>query len=82
MVLDQERQYFESHKADFLERYKNRYVLIKGSELIDVFPDDETAYTAGLDRFGLQEFLVKQVLEKEPVVFMLAFSAGRLDAGL
>jgi hypothetical protein len=80
--LELERQYFESHKADLLERYRNQYVLIKGSELVGAFPDAETAYTTGLDRFGLVEFLVKQVLDEEPVVILPMLPTMSRHAGL
>jgi hypothetical protein len=82
MALEREREFFESHKADLLDRFKDQYVLIKGSEVIGAFADAESAYASGVERFGLSAFLVKQVLDKEPVVLLPALSVARPDAGL
>ena len=75
MILDEERTHFESHKAELLAMARNQFVLIKGSELAGVFQDAETAYAEGLRRFGLDGFLVRQVLEgsgREAVSSLLA----------
>jgi hypothetical protein len=82
MVLERERQFYEAHRADLLERHPGQYVLIKGSELIGAFPNAESAYAAGMERFGVSEFLVKQVLDREPVVVLPALSTTRPDASL
>ncbi|MDE3095307.1 MAG: hypothetical protein KGK07_04805 [Chloroflexota bacterium] len=67
MVLEEERTYFETHKSELLARYRNQYVLIKGSNLIGAYPSAEAAYVAGLEKLGVQPFLVRQVLDHEPV---------------
>ncbi len=82
MVLDEERRYYESRKAELLRTYKNQYVLIKGSALAGVFGDAESAYAEGLARFGLQPFLVRQVLEEEPLGVAPILSLVPDDAGL
>lgn len=69
MDLEKEQRYFEKHKNEFLQKYANQYVLIMGNELVGAFLTPEAAYVAGLDKFGIQPFLVKQVLDKEPVAF-------------
>ncbi len=81
-LLDEERNYFEANKAKWLTRHKNQYVLVKGSELAGVFGDGQSAYAAGLERFGLQPFLVKQVLAEEPVVYLPMLSMSLPRAGL
>ena len=82
MILDEERQYFESQRGDLLSRCRNQFVLIKGSKLIGVYPDAQTAYAEGLQRLGLAPFLVRQVLEDEPIAVAPALSVVPLHAGL
>ncbi len=67
MALERERKYFESHRDELLKNYRNLFVLIKGEEVIGAFPDAESAYQEGVHRFGLEPFLVRQVLETEPI---------------
>ena len=81
-LFAEERKYFESHKAELLHRCPNQFVLIKGSELLGVFPDAESAYGAGIERVGLEEFLVKQVLEHDPVFFLPMVSTKPTDGRL
>jgi hypothetical protein len=81
MVLDTERDYFESHRVALLHDHKGQFVLVKGAKLIDAFPDAESAYMKGLEIFGIQPFLVKKVEEREPVGFAPMMSLVA-DAGL
>ena len=69
MVLDKEREYFEANRAELVKKYKNLFVLIKDKELIGVHGSAREAYAAGLAKFGPVPFVVKQVLEDEPVAF-------------
>ena len=67
MVLETELQFYEAHREELLKQYRNLYVLIKGSELIGVFPDAETAHQEGVNKFGMEPFFVRQVLAVDPV---------------
>ena len=74
MALEKELKVFKEHKEKLLGTANELFVLIKDTEIFGPFPTAEAAYEDGLSRFGLEPFLVKQVLEKEPVGFILAFS--------
>ena len=67
MALEAELKFYEEHRDEYLQRHRNLFVLIKNRELIGVFPEAEAAYREGINKFGLKPFLVKQVLEVEPV---------------
>ena len=82
MVLDEERTYFETHRSELLVRYRDQYVLIKGSNLIGVYSSAEAAYVAGLEKLGVQPFLVRQVLDHEPVGVVPMMSMTPSNAGL
>lgn len=71
--LEQELAFYETHRAEYLERFKGLFVLIKGTELLGVFPTAEAAYAEGLSKFDLEPFLVKHVLESESIGFIPAF---------
>ena len=67
MELEEELEFFESKREEWLEKYKDKFVLIKGRKLIDTFTSLEDAYKEGVKQFGAQSVFIKQVLEAEPV---------------
>ena len=67
-----ELAFYAQHKAEWLAHKTGEYVVIKDTGLLGFFPNFESAYRAGAARYGLQtDFLVKQILEYEPVFFVL-----------
>jgi len=76
MPLELELQTFHEQKDHLLEKYKDRYVLIKGDDIIADFESRGDALRAGYKRFGEEAFLVKKVEEVEQVNF---FSRALVD---
>ena len=77
MAIDQqarlaaELECFSRHKAEWLAHKTGQYVVIKGIEPLGFYPNFEAAYRAGAAAYGLDtDFLVKQVLEHDPVFFV------------
>ncbi len=64
--LKKELEYFSQKKVEWLKLYPSQFVLIKDSNLIGTYTTLDEAYNAGVDKFGSQPFLVKQLLDKEP----------------
>lgn len=66
-----ELEYYAQHKAEWLSRKTGKYVVIKDSAPLGFYPNFEAAYRAGAAKYGLNtDFLVKQILEHEPVFFV------------
>jgi hypothetical protein len=70
--LATELEYYAAHKGEWLKAFRGQhYVVIRDKTLLGFFPDFETAYQAGVEAWsGGRSFLVKQVLEHEPVFFI------------
>jgi hypothetical protein len=69
--LAEELSSYKRHKEEWLAKHRNKYVVLKGSELLDFFPSFEAAYQAGVNEWGVSnDFLVKQIVEHEPVFFV------------
>jgi hypothetical protein len=81
-VLEKELAFFNKNKAEYLKQYKDKFILIKGLELVGSFDTDEQAYKAGIERFGNQPFLIKQVFEQEPTLTVSALYVGIMHASL
>lgn len=68
MALETESQVFEQHRREWLQTHAGDFVVIAKSTIAGFYPDYETAFKAGLKKFGIQgNFLVKQVWAEEPV---------------
>ena len=80
--LQTELEYFQNHKAEYLERYKGQFVLIKGKVFAGTFTTEAEAYKAGLDKFGNTPFFIKQVLDNDETVSYPALTAGVLNVRL
>ncbi len=80
MELDTEIATYRRLKPDLLADPDKlgKYVLIKGQELLGIYPTRDEALLVGEERFLFDTFLVKQVVEVEPVYY---FSRNLTRAG-
>lgn len=81
-TLDKELKYFESKKSEFLKTYENQFVLIKGEKLIGSFTTPAEAYKKGVEVYGNEPFLIKQVLKTESAADLPALTVGVINASL
>ena len=67
-ALAAELGYFERHRSLWLKEHPNQYAVIQGNTLLGFFDSFAAAYYDGVRAFGAHaEFLVKRVVENEPV---------------
>ena len=71
MALEVERETYRRILPDLLADPANvgRYVIIRGEAVGGVYPTVETAAEAACDRYGLEPFMLKKVVEKEEPLF-------------
>ncbi len=81
-AIKKELQYFEKIKADLLKTNKGQFALIKGEELLGTFSTMEEAYKQGVDRFGVEPFLIKQIVEIEEKQKIPALTSYLIHANL
>ena len=80
-VLKEELAFFDEKKQELLRTRPGQFALIKGREVVGVFPTSEQAYTEGVGRFGREAFLIKRIVEHEApeLVPLLSYSLGRAN---
>lgn len=64
-VLSKEIKTFNENKEVLLREKVGKFVLIKGSEIIDTYDSQNDAIKVGIDKFGNAPFLVKKIAEIE-----------------
>jgi hypothetical protein len=69
--LARELEVYALHKNEWLNGQPGRYVVIKGGSVLNFYPTFDAAYNAGAIAWGINiDFLVKQIVEQEPVFFV------------
>jgi hypothetical protein len=75
-TLQTELAFFESNRAHWLLKHSGAFVAVRGRHVIGFFPDWHTAFLAGCARVDIRKsFLVKQVLEHDPVYYIFAVAS-------
>jgi len=69
MAFEKELETYRKALPDWIEQ-EGRWTLILGEEIGGVFDSREEATDQGYEKFGLAQFLVKQIHQVEPVYFM------------
>lgn len=82
ILLEKELKFFESKKAEWLKKYKDKFALIKGEKLIDVFDTFGDAYKEGVKRYGNQPFFIKKISEEERIETFPALTLGIIHASV
>ena len=66
-----ELRLYEMRKNGWLKEHPGQYVVIKDDQVLDFYPTFDVAYRAGASAWGVHtDFLVKQIVEHEPVFFV------------
>ena len=78
MGIDQEARlaveldYYAQHAPEWVTQKAGEYVVVKKTKVLGFYRDFETAYKTGAATYGIEtDFLVKQILEYEPVFIVL-----------
>jgi hypothetical protein len=74
--LETELQYFNEHRAEFMEQAAGKFALIKGDRLIGMFDSETSAIRNGYQKLGNVPFLVKQVTEVDIPLTFTSFNLG------
>jgi hypothetical protein len=80
MALEQELEFFEKHRREWVKEHEGKFALIKDQTLVDTFDTAENAYVAALERFGNVPVLIKQIVSEDPVQHLPALSYGLIRA--
>ena len=59
--LEKEFEFFNEHLDEYREKGMGKTVLIKDHEFYGYFDNAESAYNRGVELFGLEPFLIKEI---------------------
>ena len=81
-VLKEELRFLTEQRQALIQQHAGEYALIKGRRLVGTFTTFEEAYDRGVAEFGREPFLIKQLVEQEPVETQPALTQNLLHAHL
>lgn len=64
-MLEEEYNYFKTHKKELLENYRNKFVVIKNKELIGAYDTEKEAYDSTVNTHAVGTFLIQKCVENE-----------------
>lgn len=68
MSLESDQTFYEKIKPDLLGKdMEGQFVLIKDGELVDVYQTYQTAYDAGVAKFGTAQVFIKEIQAEDRV---------------
>ena len=65
--LETELRFFDKQRETLLQEHAGKFALIKGERFYGAFDTQDNAYERGIDLFGADEFLIKQILTQDPI---------------
>lgn len=74
--LKKELDTYQKNKNQLRKEHEGKFVLIKDDKVIDTFNTETEAYEAGVKQFGIDAFLIKQILGSEDEVYYPALLSG------
>lgn len=64
-MLDKEYKFYTKNKAEFVKKYKGKFLVIKNEEVVGVYLTREDAYNESSKKYQLGTFLIQECLEEE-----------------
>lgn len=80
--LEPDRTAFDAKLPELLAAHKGKFALFKDGAFVDVYDAMDSAYVAGLSKFGLERFYIAHVTDKPLPEQLPALMAGVIRAYL
>lgn len=62
-MLDKEFQYYLDHQSELVKKYKNRFVVVVGEDVVGDYPTHEQALFGSMKKYKLGTFLIQKCTE-------------------
>lgn len=66
-AINKEWRFYQAHKAEFLKKYRNKFVAIRNGEVIGVGDDSAKLMDEVWAEYGHVPILFHRVVEREPI---------------
>ena len=70
MTFEQDLQYYKENNQKLMEQYRGMFILIKDGKVHGSFSNFEDAHKKALELFGVEDVLIIQMVEQQPLNFL------------
>jgi len=81
-ALTTEQAFFEEHRKEWNLHHRGKFALVRGRELRDIFDTPDAAYAVGIATWGNVPFLIKQILDTDPIEQIPVLAYGLVNGHL
>jgi hypothetical protein len=74
MAFEQDLQYYKKNKQNLMEKYRDMFILIKDETVHGSFSNFEDAHKRALELFGVEDVLIVQMTNQQPLNFLYSVS--------
>lgn len=67
-MLEKEYKYYQKHQKEFLEKYKDKVLVIKDEDIIGIYDTEEQAYEESVSKHKLGTFLIQKCIPQEEAI--------------
>lgn len=67
-MLDKEYKFYRENQSDFIKKYKGKFLLIKGEQVVGAFDTREEAYNNAVQQYKLGTFLIQECIKDDKEV--------------
>jgi len=66
--LETEYNYYTSHKKELLDKYLEKYIVIKDTAVVGVYTSQDEALTESSQKYKMGTFLIQQVMQNDEAI--------------
>ncbi|MGP6220198.1 hypothetical protein [Caldiplasma sukawensis] len=70
MTFEEDLEFYKKNEQKFMREYKNMFVLIKDKKVHGSFSNFQDAHRKALELFGVEDVLIIQMTEQQPLNFL------------
>lgn len=75
-MLQEEIEYFNQHRAEWLTQFAGKVALVKSRTLVGVYDDEIQALSEGTRLYSLTPYLVRRITQEQPELNAPALALG------
>ena len=70
MTFEEDIEFYKENKQKFMREYQNMFILIKNKKVHGSFSNFGDAHKKALELFGVEDVLIIQMIEQQPLNFL------------
>jgi purine-nucleoside phosphorylase len=74
MTFEEDIEYFEANKEEFMNKYQNMFILIKDKAVHGIFSNFQDAHKKALELFGIEDVLIVQMTDQKTLNYQSTVS--------